>query len=46
VVLARIHRASGWGELQRDLVAKDAQATFEAEWEAFRDEWAPRFAPG
>ena len=46
VVLARVHRASGWGELQRDLVAKDAQAAFEAEWKAFRDEWTPRFAPG
>lgn len=46
LVLARVHRASGWGELHRDLVAKDAQANFEAEWEAFRDEWAPRFAPG
>jgi hypothetical protein len=46
VVLARVHRASGWGELHRDLVAKDAQTTFQAEWEAFRDEWAPRFEPG
>ena len=46
VALARVHRASGWGELHRDLVVKDAQVNFQAEWETFRDEWAPRFAPG
>jgi hypothetical protein len=46
VTLARVHRASGWGELHRDLVVKDAQAAFQTEWEAFYDEWAPRFAPG
>ena len=46
VVLARVHRASGWGELHRDLVANDAQAAFDSEWSAFRDEWAPRLAPG
>lgn len=46
VVLARVHRASGWGELHRDLVANDAQAAFDSEWSAFREEWAPHFAPG
>lgn len=46
VALARVHRASGWGELHRDLVAKDAQMTFQTEWEAFRDEWEPHFRAG
>ena len=43
IVLARIHRASGWGALHQDLTAKDAQAVFQAEWEAYRDTWASRF---
>ncbi|RDE06406.1 hypothetical protein [Sphingomonas aracearum] len=43
VVLARAHRASGWGELHRDLTGKDAPTIFQAEWQAFRDAWAPRF---
>ncbi|WP_066781031.1 hypothetical protein [Sphingomonas sp. CCH5-D11] len=43
IVLARVHRASGWAELHRDLTAKDAQARFQQEWQAFHDTWAPRF---
>ena len=43
VVLARVHRASGWGALHPDLTAKNAQAAFQAEWEAYRDTWAPLF---
>lgn len=43
VVLARVHRASGWGTLHPDLVAKNAQTSFKTEWEAYRAEWAPRF---
>jgi hypothetical protein len=43
VVLARVHRASGWGALHPDLIAKSAQAAFQAEWETYRDTWAPRF---
>ena len=42
VTLARVHRASGWGEQHADL-HEDAQEDFQEEWEAFRDEWAPRF---
>ncbi len=43
VTLSRVHRASGWAELHPDLTAKAAQAAFAAEWEAYRDSWAPRF---
>lgn len=43
VVLARVHRASGWCELHRDLVSKNAQTLFRDEWRAFEAEWAPRF---
>ena len=43
MTLARVHRASGWGALHPDLTAKRAQAAFYAEWEAYRDTWAPRF---
>ena len=43
IVLARVHRASGWGEVHQDLTAKNAQAAFQAEWEAYRHTWAPRF---
>ncbi len=43
IVLARVHRASGWGAMHPDLIAKTAQGKFQAEWEAYRDLWAPRF---
>jgi hypothetical protein len=43
VVLARVHRASGWGAIHPDLTAKTAQGLFQAEWEAYRDTWSPRF---
>lgn len=43
VVLARSHRASGWGEIQSDIAAKDAAGRFHADWAAFRDQAAPRF---
>ncbi|MDF2496106.1 hypothetical protein [Sphingomonas sp.] len=43
IVLARVHRASGWGAMHPDLIAKKAQGKFQAEWEAYRDIWVPRF---
>jgi hypothetical protein len=43
IVLARVHRASGWAALHPDLIAKNAQAAFQAEWETYRDTWGPRF---
>lgn len=46
VVLARVHRASGWGELHHDLVSKKAQELFRDEWQAFQATWAPRFRDG